>query len=63
MIPGFASAERAYENQSPPDDADECASGDCDECMACLYAIAEDQAEALAEMTREERRLEERYGA
>ena len=57
MIPGFASAERAYENMTPQDDDDRCEDGDCDECMACLAAIAQDQADAYAEAQWEGRRF------
>lgn len=63
QIPGFESAQRAWENMEP-DDADECVDGDCDECVECMAAIiAQDQADDYADMQREERRLESRYGA
>lgn len=56
-IPGFESAQRAYENMLPPDVEDECEDGDCDECMECLAVIAQDQADDLAEQAREDARL------
>ena len=62
-LPGFLSAQRAYENMLPPEDADECESGDCDECLACLHDREQSEAEDYAEMQREEARLESRYGA
>jgi hypothetical protein len=62
MIPGFESAQRAYENMEPPEDLEECESGDCDECESCFHAAAHDEAEAYAEMQWEEDRLESRYG-
>jgi hypothetical protein len=55
-IPGFASAQRAYENMEPPDEDDQCEDGDCDECAECLAARAQDDAEAYAEMQWEESR-------
>lgn len=55
-IPGFESAQRAWENMEP-DDADECVDGDCDACTECLAAIAQDQADDYAEMQREDARL------
>lgn len=63
QIPGFESAQRAFENMEPPTDEEQCEDGDCDECMECLAAIAQDQADAYAEGQWEERRLESRYGA
>ncbi|MDN4644967.1 hypothetical protein [Arthrobacter sp. PsM3] len=62
-IPGFESAQRAWENLLPPDDEEQCEDGDCDECMECLAAIAQDQADAYAEGQWEEHRLESRYGS
>jgi hypothetical protein len=61
-IPGFESAQRSYENMLPPDDVEQCEDGDCDECMECLAAIAQDQADAYAESRWEEDRYERRYG-
>ena len=63
QIPGFESAQRAFENMEPPTDDERCEDGDCDECMECLAAIAQDQADAYAEGQWEEHRLERRYGA
>lgn len=63
-IPGFESAQRAHENMEPPADIeDECENGNCDECVPCLAAIAQDQADAYAEGVWEDHRLESRYGA
>lgn len=62
MIPGFASAQRAYESMEPPEDVDQCEDGDCDECTECLAARAQDEADDYAEMQWEEDRLESRYG-
>lgn len=62
QIPGFQSAERAWENMEPPDDVEYCADGDCDECAECLAARAESEAEEYADQQWEERRLESRYG-
>ncbi|CAH0232400.1 hypothetical protein SRABI26_02682 [Arthrobacter sp. Bi26] len=62
QIPGFESAQRAWEAMEPPTDVDQCEDGDCDECMECLAAIAQDQADAYAEGQWEEHRLESRYG-
>ncbi|SDK80950.1 hypothetical protein [Arthrobacter sp. ok362] len=62
QIPGFESAQRAFENMLPPEDVEQCEDGDCDECMECLAAIAQDQADAYAEGQWEEHRLERRYG-
>jgi hypothetical protein len=63
-IPGFESAQRAWENLLPPDVEDgDCDEGDCDTCEDCLAARAEDEAECLAEAQREEAHLESRYGA
>lgn len=61
-LPGFESAQRAYENMLPPEDSDECEDGDCDECANCIQNRRECEAEDYAEMQREERHLEERYG-
>jgi len=61
-MPGFASAQRAYENMEPPDDAEECEDGDCEQCLECLAARAQDEAEAYAEAQREERHYESRWG-
>jgi len=60
-IPGFLSAQRAYENMLPPEDADECEDGDCDECAECVAAIAQDQLEAYADQQWEEAQIERRY--
>ena len=60
-IPGFASAQRAYENMEPRDD-EQCEDGDCDDCTECLAARAQDEADDYAEQQWEERRLESRYG-
>jgi hypothetical protein len=62
QMPGFESAQRAYENMDPPTDVDECEDGDCDECEPCLAARAQDEADDYADMQREEARLESRYG-
>lgn len=62
-IPGFESAERAWENMEPPTDVDQCEDGDCGECEPCLADRAEAEAEDYAEQQWEERRLESRYGA
>lgn len=59
-IPGFDSAQRAYENMLPPED-DQCEDGDCDECTECVAAIAQDQLEAYADQQLEEARIERRY--
>lgn len=56
-IPGFESAQRAYENMEPPNDVEQCEDGDCDECMECLAGIAQHQADAYAESQWEEHRL------
>lgn len=56
MIPGFISAERAWENLNPFDGEDQCETGDCDSCMECLAAIAQDQADEYADQARKERR-------
>lgn len=56
-IPGFASAQRAYENMEPPDEDDQCEDGDCDECAECLAACAQDEADDYAEMMRDDARL------
>lgn len=61
-IPGFLSAQRAYENMLPPEESDECEDGDCDECAACIHDRRESEAEDYAEAQREEAHLEERYG-
>ena len=61
-IPGFESAQRAYENMLPPEDVDECEDGDCDDCVECLAARAQDEADDYAEMQREDAHLESRYG-
>jgi hypothetical protein len=63
QIPGFESAQRAFENMLPPEDVEQCEDGDCDECMECLAAIAQDQADAYAEGQWEEHRLESWYDA
>lgn len=55
--PGFISAQRAYENMTPYDDPDECEDGQCDACVECLAAIAQDQADAYAEGQWEDMRL------
>ena len=60
-IPGFDSAQRAYENMLPPEDGDECEDGDCDECAACIHDRRASEADDYAEMQYEERRLESRY--
>lgn len=62
-IPGFESAQRHFENMPPPEDVEQCEDGDCDECVECLAAIAQDQADAYAEGKWEDHRLESRYGA
>lgn len=62
-IPGFESAQRAYENMAPPEEVDMCEDFTCDECTECLAAIAQDQADAYAEGKWEDHRLESRYGA
>jgi hypothetical protein len=56
QIPGFSSAERAYENMTPQGDDDQCEDGSCDQCLECLAANAQDEAEAYAEMQWEESR-------
>lgn len=61
-LPGFASAERAYENMEPPEDDDQCEDGDCDACVECLAARAQDEADEYTEMQREDARLERRWG-
>ena len=63
QIPGFESAQRAFENMLPPDDVEQCEDGDCDECMECLAARAQAEADDYAEMQREEARFESRWGA
>jgi hypothetical protein len=62
-IPGFESAQRQWENKNPFDGEDACEDGDCDQCVPCLAAIAQDQADAYAEGKWEDHRLESRYGA
>ena len=62
-IPGFESAQRAWEAMLPPDDIEECEDGDCDQCEPCLADRAAAEAEDYADMQWEERRLESRYGA
>jgi hypothetical protein len=61
-MPGFRAAERQWENKNPFDGEDACENGDCDECMECLAAIAQDQADAYADGQWEDMRLERRYG-
>jgi hypothetical protein len=63
QIPGFESAQRAFENMLPPEDVEACEDGDCDICEPCLADRAEAEAEDYAEQQWEERRLESRYGA
>jgi len=60
-MPGFASAERAYENMEPPTDAEECEDGNCEQCEPCLAARAQDEADDYAEMQREDARIESRW--
>ena len=62
-IPGFISAQRAYENMEPPDDVEQCEDGECDVCVECLAARAQDEADDYAEMQREDARIESRWGA
>ena len=62
-IPGFESAQRAYENMEPPDAVEECEDGDCDECTECLAARAQNEADDYAESQREDARIENRWGA
>jgi len=59
-IPGFLAAERAWEDADPYAEDEQCPDGECDECLECLAAIAEDEAERYAEMQRDEWRLENR---
>lgn len=61
-IPGFESAQRAWEAMEPPADVEQCEDGDCDECEPCLADRAEAEAEDYAEAQREEAHLESRYG-
>lgn len=60
-IPGFQSAERAWENADPYAETEQCEDGDCDECLECLAAIAQDQADAYAEGYWEDVRLERKF--
>jgi hypothetical protein len=48
-MPGFRAAEAAWENKEAYPEVDQCEDGDCDECVECLAAIAQDQADAYAE--------------
>lgn len=61
-IPGFESAQRAWEAKEPPTDLEHCWDGDCNECEECLADRAEAEAEDYAEAQREEAHLESRYG-
>lgn len=59
-IPGFRSAERAWEDADPYAEDEQCEDGLCDQCLSCLAALAEDEAERYAEGQREDARLEGR---
>lgn len=59
-IPGFQSAERAWEDADPYAETEQCDDGSCDECLECLADRAEAEAEDYAEMQREDWRLEGR---
>ena len=55
-MPGFASAERYFENMTPPEDVDQCEDGDCEECTECLAARAQDEADEYADRLRKDGR-------
>jgi hypothetical protein len=62
-IPGFESAQRAYENMEPPTGVEQCEGGYCGHCAECLAAEAQDEADDYAEAQREDARIESRWGA
>lgn len=61
-MPGFESAQRAWENLEPPEDIESCEDGLCDECLECLADRAAAEAEDYAEQQWEDMRLERRFG-